>query len=673
MKTLAIPGKPTDLNFAEIVEKVKNHFTPKPSPIIKRFEFNTRKQKANETVSEYVAALRRIAEYCEYGATLDHMLRDRLVCGIADKRVQDRYLRESKLTYQEALEMALAAETAEKDSQKLRASGDDSHAALVAVTHKEETVVQQVRPARSRLSKRSGQRGSPTGHKESQCQRCGGKHDPTKCRFREYDCHYCKKKGHLAAVCRKKQAEAAQTAQQAHRVEVAPSEQGREYNLYHVNDKGSTKSLIVDIKLNGQLTQMEVDTGASVSLLGEVHFKPLREKGATLRPSSAKLSTYTGETIQVLGIADVKVEYKGQTATLPLLVIPGAGPPLLGRDWLNVLRLDWKSIFQVHSQRSLQDVLEAYSEVFEEELGTVKGVFTKIHVADTAIPKFHKARSVPFALRGKVEKELERLQKQGIIEPVQFASWAAPIIPVEKTDGTIRICGDYKVTVNRAAELDKYPIPRIDDLFASLAGGERFTKLDLSHAYQQILLDPESRKYVTVNTHKGLFTYNRLPFGVSSAPSIFQRVMESVLQGIPGVCVYIDDILVTGHNEQEHLDHLERVFKRVKDAGMRLKREKCKYLLPAVDYLGHTISQEGLRTSDEKVEAILQAPAPANVTELRSFLGLVNYYGKFLPDLATLLSPLYLLLQKKQKWMWCSAQEEAFRKVKELLKSSRVY
>ena len=205
VKTLAIPGKPTDLNFAEIVEKVKNHFTPKPSPIIKRFEFNTRKQKANETVSEYVAALRRIAEYCKYGATLDHMLRDRLVCGIADKRVQDRYLRESKLTYQEALEMALASETAEKDSQKLRASGDDSHAAPVAVTHKEETVVQQVRPARSRLSKRSGQRGSPTGHKESQCHRCGGKHDPTKCLESEYDCHYCKKKAHLAAVCRKKQ------------------------------------------------------------------------------------------------------------------------------------------------------------------------------------------------------------------------------------------------------------------------------------------------------------------------------------------------------------------------------------------------------------------------------------------------------------------------------------
>ena len=125
-----------------------------------------------------------------------------------------------------------------------------------------------------------------------------------------------------------------------------------------------------------------------------------------------------------------------------------------------------------------------------------------------------------------------------MIEPVQFSDWAAPIVPVIKRDGNVRICGDYKVTVNRAAKLDKYPIPRIDELFTSLSGGMKFTKLDLSHAYQQIKLDEQSRQYVTINTHKGLFTYNRLPFGTSSAPSIFQRVMESLLQGIDGVCVY---------------------------------------------------------------------------------------------------------------------------------------
>ena len=221
-----------------------------------------------------------------------------------------------------------------------------------------------------------------------------------------------------------------------------------------------------------------------------------------------------------------------------------------------------------------------------------------------------------------MEAELERLQSQGIIEPVQFSDWAAPIVPVPKSDGNIRICGDYKVTINRAAKLDKYPIPRINDLFASLAGGKTFSKLDLSHAYQQIQLDEESRQYVTINTHRGLFRYNRLPFGVSSAPSIFQRVMETLLQGIPGVCVYLDDILITGHTEAEHLENLTEVLRRLAKGGMRLKKNKCAFMLDSVDYLGHTISADGLRTSEAKIKGIVNAPTPQNVSELRSFLGL---------------------------------------------------
>lgn len=141
--------------------------------------------------------------------------------------------------------------------------------------------------------------------------------------------------------------------------------------------------------------------------------------------------------------------------------------------------------------------------------------------------------------------------------------------------------------------------------------------------------------------------------------------METLLQGIPGVRVYIDDILVTGRTEEEHLKHLLEVLRRLQAAGMRLKREKCFFLFPSVEYLGHKISEAGLQTADSKVEAIVNAPAPRNVTELRSFLGLVNYYGKFLPNLATLLSPLYTLLQKRR-------QANVFREVKALLQSSCV-
>ena len=226
-------------------------------------------------------------------------------------------------------------------------------------------------------------------------------------------------------------------------------------------------------------------------------------------------------------------------------------------------------------------------------------------------------------------------------------------------------------TKSPSTKIDKYPIPRIDDLFASL-GGKKFTKLDLSHAYQQIQLQEESQPLVTINTHKGLFTYNRLPFGVSSAPSIFQRVMETLLQEIDGVCVYIDDILDTVSTDEEHLEHLAEVLKRLKEAGLKLKKDKCAYLLPSVDYLGHTINAEGLQTSESKVSGIVKAPTPKNVSELRSFLGLVNYYHKFLPDLTTMLAPLYALLQKKTPWTWGKSQDDAFNQVKELLKSSRV-
>ena len=163
------------------------------------------------------------------------------------------------------------------------------------------------------------------------------------------------------------------------------------------------------------------------------------------------------------------------------------------------------------------------------------------------------------------------MTKEGIVEPVQFADWAAPIVPVLKSDKeSLRLCGDYKLTVNQAAKLDQYPIPRVEDLFSALSGGKSFSKLDMSQAYQQIELDEESKQFVVVNTHKGLFRYNRLPFGVSSAPAIFQRVMESLLQGLSGVVVYLDDILVTGRTEEEHLSRLEEVLTRLEQAGLRL-------------------------------------------------------------------------------------------------------
>ena len=139
---------------------------------------------------------------------------------------------------------------------------------------------------------------------------------------------------------------------------------------------------------------------------------------------------------------------------------------------------------------------------------------------------------MPYALKDKVTAELERLRKADVIEPVQYSDWAATIVPVLKNDGSIRICGDFKQTINTAAIPDKYPLPRVDDLLATLAGGETFTKLDLAHAYQQLVLDEESSKLATINTHQGLYRYKRLPFGISAVPAISKepKARERVLE-----------------------------------------------------------------------------------------------------------------------------------------------
>lgn len=266
----------------------------------------------------------------------------------------------------------------------------------------------------------------------------------------------------------------------------------------------------------------------------------------------------------------VPVKYGSQQKKLNALIVEGGGPNLLGRDWLEEIRLEWETIFQIASAKprsAFHEALSKYPDVFAEGLGTLKGVKAKIYVDQNAEPKYIKARAVPYALRTNVELELERLEREGIISPVEFSEWAAPIVPVAKPNGTVRICGDYKLTVNQVSKLDNYPIPKTEDLLATLEDGEKFTKLDMSQAYQQMTLDEEFRKFTTINTHKGLFQFNRLPFGVSSAPGIFQRTMENLLQGIPQVIVRMDDILISGKDDNNHIANLEAVLKKLSEAS----------------------------------------------------------------------------------------------------------
>ena len=364
--------------------------------------------------------------------------------------------------------------------------------------------------------------------------------------------------------------------------------------------------------------------------------------------------------------------YEGQQVKVPLLVVKGEGPSLFGRDWLTKIHLDWGAINTVKCG-TLTSVLDSYCSVFEPGLGTLQGYEAKIYVDPGAQPKYCKAWSVPYAMRGKVEEKLERLVSDGIIEPVQFADWAAPIVPIVKNDGkSLQICGDFKLTVNQASKLDRYSIPKVEDLFTKLARGKAFTKLDMFQVYQQLLLDEESRKYGVINTHHGLFRYNRLPFGISSAPGIFQRVMESILSGIPGVVAYIDDVLVTGKSEEEHLSVLEEVLCRIMESELRQRKDKCVFLAPSVVYFGHQIDSEGLHPVAEKVEAVQEAPAPQTRLRVEVLSWAADLLFKISANLSLELTPLYKLLKHNEPWHWTSRQKKAFERSKKLLLSSQL-
>ncbi|XP_048244738.1 uncharacterized protein K02A2.6-like [Haliotis rufescens] len=462
--------------------------------------------------------------------------------------------------------------------------------------------------------------------------------------------------------------------------DVSQEDENNEYGLFKVETQHAQNGLsgkrhrvepyLIEVLVNGKKLTMEIDTGAATSVISSSTFHSVWKEGddrPKLSETNAILRSYNRERIPIVGTTDVQVNYGNQSATLPLTVVEGDGENLLGRDWLQAIRLDWGKILNVRNE-GLQDILNSYSDVFQDDIGEFKDQKVTIEITSN-VPRFYKHRNVAYALRQKVDDELERLEKQGIIKPVQYSDWAAPIVPVVKSNGNIRICGDYKLTVNKVARTNVYPIPLIEDLFASLSGGKTFTKLDLSQAYQQLTLDEESQKLTTINTHRGLYQYQHLPFGISTAPAVFQRTMECLLKDIPHVCVYLDDILVTGASEQEHLENMKEVLSRLSKAGLRLNAQKCKFMVGSVEYLGHKIDAQGLHPLDEKVKAIVSAPAPCNVAELKSFLGLVQYYQRFLPNLATTLAPLHRLLRKEVTWSWGAQQKKAFNMVKGHLSS----
>ena len=287
-----------------------------------------------------------------------------------------------------------------------------------------------------------------------------------------------------------------------------------------------------------------------------------------------------------------------------------------------------------------------FPEVFQAGLGKCTKTQAQLKLKPGATPVFRKARPVPYAARAAVTQELERLVKEGVYVPVDHSRFATPIVVVKKKNGTLRLCADYSTGLNAVLEDNNHPLPTAEDIFAALNGGKYFSQIDLAEAYLQIEADPEAQEMLTINTHLGLFRPTRLPFGVKCAPGIFQGVMDALIAGLPSTFAYLDDIIVCGRTEAEHNANVRLLFERIKEYGLRVREEKCSFLQKKIQYLGHVIDEHGRQPDPGRIQAIVNMPAPNDLTGVRSFLGMINYYCAFLPEIRNLRYPFDELCKK---------------------------
>ncbi|XP_045451587.1 uncharacterized protein K02A2.6-like [Melitaea cinxia] len=641
-----------------------------------------------------------MSRFCDFGTVLEENMRDQLVCGLRSEATRQRLFAEDSLQYAKAVKIASAMEAAERDAaavEQTSGSGSVSSEGVADSVHAVQVATRNSRGGRGR----GGLRGSAAVRREkeinSNCAACGSTdHISVGCRYNRFICSRCGQRGHLRRVCPVRSGGISRQEglpnnsmvagfadDRVHRSEVlgvdepplSDDEVEPVVEDLHQLSLNSYKPVSLKICIDGIVLPMEIDTGSLVSCISKNTYGKYF-KSRYLEKSNMLFKFYDGSTIRPLGVIKPLVKYKNISKIVELFVIEGGTTSLLGRQWLSEFYIKiplYKHIENMNVingennlNHSINVLLDRFKELFSEGLGRFTGGKAQLRVREGATPVFCRARPVPYALRERVEAELAGMLRAGVIEPVDSADWATPLVPVRKADGGLRICADYKVTLNPFLLVDKYPLPRINDLLVKLNGAKIFTKIDLSQAYNQIELhDPDN--LTVINTHKGLFKYKRLVYGLSSSPGIFQRIMTNLLNDIPGVEVFIDDIIIGSPDTREHLITLKRVLERLRNNGMKLKKSKCLFMTSEVKYLGFIISAEGIKVDPERVEGIVNIPRPVNITDLRAFLGTINFYAKFVKNLSTILAPLYHLLRKGVNWIWNDECEVAFRTIKSIL------
>ncbi|KAK7093228.1 hypothetical protein V1264_007018 [Littorina saxatilis] len=612
-----------------VLEKFNEYFLPKKNVIHERAKFHRREQKEEESVEQYIRALYDLSEYAEF-AEKETTIRDRLVLGVVDKELSQKLQLESDLDLQKAMRIARQHEQVTQQLKEQRQSTSGATASVDSTN----------RDQKWKFKKHANPRHTGAWNDKKNCTKCGTVHKDSECPTKGKKCHKCQKLSHFARCCKSKTVSRVNAQKETETSE--SSSKPQEYFIDSVNSDESPWR--ENLTVCGQQLTFKIDTGADVNVISSKTYHSLKTP-PKLKKTKLVLNSPGGR-LQVLGQFETKVG----DVCLTVFVVKHDTECLLSR----------KSATEMNF---VKRVCEIFSSVKCEPV--------RIKLKENAVPySVSTARRVPIPLLGKVEKELKRMKDNGVIEEVKEPTeWVSPMVPVVKPSGDVRICVDLK-KLNQNVERERYMIPTVEETIQRLEGSKVFSRLDARSGFWQIPLHEDSAKLTTFITPFGRYYMKRVPFGISSAPEIFQRIMTEILGDIEGVICCYDDIMLHSSTNEEHDKLLKQVFQRLKEVGLELNEDKCEYKKTELKFLGHVISENGVRPDESKVEAIVKMKEPENVEELRRYLGMVNYLGRYVPHLSTVLQPLNSLLVKETAWLWGHAQVSAFTRVKELLTSA---
>ncbi|XP_055543306.1 uncharacterized protein K02A2.6-like [Wyeomyia smithii] len=475
-------------------------------------------------------------------------------------------------------------------------------------------------------------------------------HFSSQCQFKDHKCRDCGKIGHREGYC------ACFTAKNR--------QKSSTFNIK--KQQHSCKSVFVG----------NLDSGSDITIISRENWKKVGCPATN--PADCVAKTASGGKLNISDMFSATISIGGIVKTCKIYMCgTNLNLNVLGSDAMDKFGL-WdvplSSICSlVHSSDFDDDVADLkarFPNVFSNTMGLCKK--TQVHLTlkpDTQLV-FKPKRPVAYSVEALVKEELRRLEGLGIITPITYADWAAPIVVVRRPNRSVRICADFSTGLNNALKPNSHPLQLSEDIFARMANCTIFGHIDLSDAYLQVEVDDESRKLLVINTHKGLYRFNRLSPGIRTAPGEFQQIMDAILSGIEYACPYLDDILVGGRTRAELKLNLQQVLGRLQEYGFTVRIEKCSFFMSQVKYLGQLMDREGIRPDPEKIAAIISMPAPHDVPTLRSYLGAVNYYGKYIREMRNLRQPLDELLKKGTSFSWSDKCQRSFDRFKEVLQSS---